>query len=110
MQNPENFPDYQVSTKAFFLGGKTRIKAPIPWVSPYIEIGVGASIGSFRTFTPGTDIDKSGFLIHMPWSLGLEIGRNHKFDIAVSYLEHPSAEQVCGALAFGYSFPLDGKN
>lgn len=107
--NAENFPDYQATTNAFFIGGKTRIKAPIPWVAPYIEIGVGASIGSFRTFTPYTDIDKSGVLIHIPWAIGLEIGRKHNFNIAFSYLEHPSAEQVSGAFAVGYSIPLGTK-
>jgi hypothetical protein len=108
LENAQDFPDYQTTTNAFFIGGKTRIMAPIPWVSPYIEIGVGASVGAFRTFTPFTDIDKSGLLVHIPWSIGLEIGRHHNFNIAFSYLEHPSAEQVSGAFAVGYSFPLEG--
>jgi hypothetical protein len=65
--------------------------APIPWVSPYIEIGVGASVGTFKNFTPFPDIDKSGVLLHIPLAIGLHIDRHFSFSIAFSYLEHPSA-------------------
>lgn len=39
---------YEVTTKAFFMGGKARLLAPIPYVSPFIETGLGLSIGSFK--------------------------------------------------------------
>lgn len=104
LQFPE---DFQVTTKAFFLGGKARIAAPIPWGAPYFEVGIGASIGSFKTITPEFNIKKSGVLMHVPLSFGLALGRKHNFDIAITYYIHDAAEQFNGAFAFGYSFPLD---
>ena len=101
-----NEPTYKVTSNAILLGGKTRIKAPIPWVSPYLEIGLGASIGSFKTFTPSRNIEKNGLLFHIPFSIGLELGRKHNFDIAFTYYFHSSIEQFSGAAAFGLSIPL----
>ena len=67
----QQFPDdFQVTTKAFFLGGKARVAAPIPWVAPYFEVGIGASMGSFKTITPESNIKKSGVLMHVPFSIG----------------------------------------
>jgi hypothetical protein len=103
----ENPTPYKATSKAFLIGGKTRITAPIPWVAPYIEVGVGASIGSFRTLTPYTDIDKTGLILHIPCSIGLELGPNHNFDIAFNYYFHPSMRQFSGAAAFGISFPIN---
>ncbi len=100
---------YKSIANAALIGGKTRINAPIPWIAPYLEIGVGVSIGSFETFTPFTNIDKSGLIFHIPFSIGLELGPKHNFDISLSYYFHPSVEQIVGAAAFGVSFPL-GKN
>lgn len=99
--------DYKVTTKAFSFGGKARIAVPIPWIAPYIETGIGASIGSFETFTPSTNIKKNGILMHIPFSLGLAVGPKHNVDIAFTYLFTPAAEQFSGAAAFGLSFPLD---
>ena len=104
--NEEPTP-YIATSKAFLIGGKARITAPIPWVAPYLEGGVGASIGAFRTLTPYTDIDKSGLILHIPFSLGLELGPNHNFDIAFTYYFHPSMHQFSGAAAFGISFPIN---
>jgi len=98
---------YKSTSNAFLMGAKTRLRAPIPWVAPFIEMGVGLSIGSFETFTPYTDIDKSGLIPHIPITLGLELGRKHNFDIGILYYLHPSAEQFTGALAFGFSIPLN---
>lgn len=96
------------TTKAFLIGGKGRIRAPIPWVAPYIEIGIGASIGKFETFTAFTTIDRSGLIYHIPFSFGLELGRNHNFDLGFTYYFQPTVEQFAGAFAFGVSFPLKG--
>lgn len=99
--------DYRVTSKAFLFGGKARICAPIPWVAPYFEIGIGASIGSFETYTPFTDIKKSGLLMHIPISIGLSLGRKHNIDVAFTYYDHPSAEQTSGAMAVGFTFPIN---
>ena len=104
----KQFPeDFQVTTKAFFLGGKARVAAPIPWVAPYFEVGIGASMGSFKTITPEFNIKKSGVLMHVPFSIGLALGRNHNFDVGFTYYIHDAAKQFNGAFAVGYSFPLE---
>ncbi|WP_340066594.1 outer membrane beta-barrel protein [Ascidiimonas aurantiaca] len=102
-----NDPDLRATTNAFLVGGKGRVTAPIPWVAPYLEAGIGVSFGSFETSTASIDIEKSGVLLHIPFSIGLELGRKRNFDIAFTYYFHPSAEQFAGAFAFGVSFPID---
>lgn len=94
------------TSKAFLVGGKVRLTAPIPWVAPYLEGGIGASMGSFRTRTPFTDIDKSGLIPHFPFTIGLELGPNHNFDFAFTYYFQPNVEQFAGAAAIGISIPL----
>lgn len=102
----QNQPEYQVTSKAFLLGGKARISAPIPWIAPYFEIGIGASMGSFETYTPYTNIKKNGIVMHIPFSIGLAIGRKHNIDVAFTYYYHPSVKQFSGATAIGFSFPI----
>lgn len=98
-----------MTSNAFLFGGKTRIKAPIPWVAPYFEIGIGASIGTFETVTPFTNINKTGLLFHIPVAIGLELGRRHNFDFSFTYYYHNSVKQFSEAAAFSFSFPLDHK-
>jgi len=104
--NPTN---EKAESKAFLLGGKIRVRAPIPWVAPYIETGIGASIGKFETFTAFDNIDKSGIIYHIPFSLGLELGRNNNVDLGLTYFFQPSVEQFVGAFAIGLTFPLNDK-
>jgi len=104
--NPTN---EKAESKAFLLGGKIRVRAPIPWVAPYIETGIGASIGKFETFTAFNNIDKSGIIYHIPFSLGLELGRNNNVDLGLTYFFQPSVEQFVGAFAIGLTFPLNNK-
>lgn len=104
--NIESQPEYKVTSKAFLLGGKARISAPIPWVAPYFEVGIGLSMGSFETFTPYTSIKKNGVVMHVPYTIGLALGPKHNFEVAFSYYVHPSVEQFNGAAALGFSFSL----
>ena len=99
--------DEKAVSKAFLLGGKARVRAPIPWVAPYLEIGIGTSIGKFETFTALDKINKSGLIYHIPISIGLELGRNNNFDLGFSYYLQPSVEQYAGAFAVGITFPLN---
>lgn len=101
-------PEYKSNTNAFLIGGKIRVTAPIPWVAPYIESGVGASIGSFETFTPFTNLEEKGVVLHIPVSLGLELGPKHNVSVGFTYYFHPSVEQFAGAAAFGITIPLRG--
>jgi hypothetical protein len=104
--NHPNEPDYKVTSNAFLIGAKVRVLAPIPYVAPYIEIGLGASIGSFVTYTPETNVKSSGVLMHIPFSFGLSVGKKHAVDIAFTYYFHPSVDQFSGAGAVGFTFPL----
>lgn len=99
--------DYEVYSKAFLMGGKLRLTIPIPLISPYLELGAGMSIGGFKTITVSDNIDKSGAILHIPFSLGLQLGTEHKADIAFTYYYHESAQQFVGAVAIGILFPLD---
>lgn len=105
-KNPD-FPDYKVTTNAFLFGGKARFCAPIPWIAPYFELGLGGSIGSFETHTPNMNKKGSGLVTHIPFSLGLALGPKHNFEFAFTYYFHPAAEQFAGAAAFGVSFPIE---
>jgi len=105
----DNPTDEKAETKAFLLGGKARVRAPIPWVAPYIEIGLGTSIGKFETFTAFDDIDKNGIIYHIPFSFGLELGRNNNVDLGFAYYFQPSVEQYVGAFSIGITLPLKNK-
>ncbi|HLV39229.1 outer membrane beta-barrel protein [Xanthomarina sp.] len=104
--NPTN---EKVESKAFLLGGKARVRAPIPWVAPYVEVGIGTSIGKFETFTAFDTINKSGLIYHIPFSFGLELGRNHQVDLGFTYYYQPTVQQYAGAFALGLTFPLKSK-
>ena len=105
--NPTN---EKAESKAFLLGGKARVRAPIPWVAPYVEFGIGTSIGKFETLTAFDNIDKSGIIYHIPFSVGLELGKNNNIDLGLTYYFQPSVEQYAGAFAVGITFPLNSKN
>jgi len=64
------------------------------------------SLGSFETRTQFTDIEKSGVVMHIPFSLGLAIGRRHNYEIKFTYYYHDTAKQLSGAAAIGVSFPI----
>lgn len=102
----DNPTDEKAESKAFLLGGKARVRAPIPWVAPYVEIGIGASIGKFDTFTAFTNINKSGLIYHIPFSFGVELGRHNNVDLGLTYYYQPTVEQFTGAFAVGISIPL----
>lgn len=104
--NPTN---EKAESKAFLLGGKARVRAPIPWVAPYIEFGIGTSIGKFETLTAFENIDKTGIIYHIPFSIGLELGKNNNVDLGFAYYFQPSVEQYVGAFAVGITFPLNNK-
>lgn len=96
----------RATASIFMLGAKVRLVAPIPWVAPFAAAGIGLSLGSLETITQFTSNNKNGITPHIPLSLGLAIGRNHRFELAFMYYYHPSADQVNGAAAIGFSFPL----
>ncbi|RZS91868.1 hypothetical protein [Aquimarina brevivitae] len=105
-----NPTDEKAESKAVLLGGKARVRAPIPWVAPYLELGIGTSIGEFETLTFYHDIEKGGIIPHIPFSLGLELGRNHDVDVGVALYYQPTVKQGVAALSFGLTFPINTKD
>lgn len=103
----QGLSEYKVTSNAFLIGGKARLLAPIPWVAPYFEIGLGASIGKFVTHTPMINKEGKGILMHIPVTIGLALGQQNNIEIAFTYYYNPSVEQFSGAIALGLSFPLN---
>lgn len=99
-------PEYQVTTSAVMLGGKFRVAAPIPYVAPYLETGLGVGIGSFKNYNPIREFDKSGALFHIPFTLGVALGKNHNIEVEFTYYFYNKAQLVNGAAAIGLTFPL----
>jgi hypothetical protein len=95
-----------VSAKIGFTGVKVRFAIPIPYVAPFLELGVGASLGAISTQTPESSHDSPGIAYHIPTAIGLALGEKHNIEFAFSYLFHPEQEQVMGGLVVSLSFPL----
>lgn len=102
-----NQEEYNLKANTALLGTKVRLAAPIPYVAPFIEVGVGVSLGSFYTHTKADHYSKNGLLMHVPFSLGLALGRKHNVEIKFAYYLHESVRQDSGGAAFGLSFPLE---
>jgi hypothetical protein len=88
-----------VSAQIGVLGIKARFTIPIPYVAPFIEAGVGMSVGAMSTQT--VDIDKrlSGVAYNIPLSIGLSfgIGQRRFMELAFAFLDHPELSQIDGA-------------
>jgi hypothetical protein len=81
--------------------------APIPYVGPFIEAGIGASAGKLSTRSGQVvDLTGSGVLLHVPLALGLALGDRHQFEVGFWYLVHPAQKLICGAAAVGLTFDL----
>ncbi|MDO5104838.1 hypothetical protein [Capnocytophaga sp.] len=96
----------KTQTKAFYLGGKARVKAPIRWVAPYLELGRGLSVGSFKNVTLNHNEEVKGLAPHAMFSLGLALGRNGNVDLSFSTYLLPSANQIMGGFFIGMAFPI----
>lgn len=97
-----------VSSRIFFLGAKVRLMAPIPWVGPFAEIGLGASVGRLSTRSgQAVDVTARGVMVHVPWAVGLALGARREFELSFQYLQHTAQKQVGGAVALGLAFELD---
>jgi hypothetical protein len=97
-----------VSAEFAFAGAKARVMAPLPWVAPFLELGLGASAGRFSTRS-GQVVDQvtRGIAYHVPFALGVALGERRRFEIALLYLFHPEQKQFSGAMAVGLQFALD---
>jgi hypothetical protein len=102
-----------VSSKIGIAGAKIRLLAPTPYVSPFLEVGAGLSVGSIETrisgggFIQPIELDRSGLTFHVPLSLGLAFGTRHQHDIAFRYVTHRGHQHVAGIVALGIGFSWD---
>lgn len=103
---PNDPPQEKGETRAFLLGGKFRLRAPIPYISPFLEMGVGASIGRFETSTIIDTIDRDGVIAHVPIAFGLGLGKENGVDLAFTYYYQVAVKQVAGAVYIGFRIPL----
>ncbi|MFD2516424.1 hypothetical protein [Salinimicrobium flavum] len=107
----ENFggsikPEDKATVNAFLFGGKARFTLPVPWIAPYLELGIGGSFGSFETVTDNMKFEESGAFLHIPFSIGLALGRSHNVSIELTWYFHTSPEQYAGVAAIGIAFPV----
>ena len=93
-----------VSAKIGFAGGKVRLIAPIPYVAPFIEGGIGLSFGALTSRNPEADYGTANVAYHVPIGAGLVLGE--MFELGLEYLLHPGAGQIDGAFALSFMFPL----
>lgn len=96
----------EVIAKIGFVGVKGRLIAPIPYIAPFLELGLGVSAGYLRTKLLTVDERTRGVSLHFPVTFGLALGEHHNFELAFLYLYHPSEKQVAGAVALGMTFAL----
>lgn len=97
-----------VSSAYAFAGAKARLLPPIPWVAPFLEAGLGISLGRFSTQS-GQIVGRvtKGVAYHVPFAIGLAMGRQRGFELGLQYLFHPEQKQFSGAWALGVQVELD---
>lgn len=98
--------DCEVSARGVLLGTAIRLVAPIPWFAPFIEIGVGGSLGRFRTETLTRRIRRT-FAVHSDLGLGVALGPGHNVEIAVRMFTLAPLQQIIGFLGASLSIPLE---
>jgi hypothetical protein len=97
-----------VSASVGLIGVRLRLMAPVPYVAPFVEGGVGASLGSVETRVGQVVAESSsGVTVHLPVAVGLALGEFHEFEIGLRYLFHPRERQVGSAFALGFGFAID---
>lgn len=98
-----------VSVQGMLLGGKARVAAPIPWVAPFAEAGVGLTLGAVTTQTAVDDIrlGPAGATIHVPLAFGVALGTMRETELAVQAIFHPEAKQYTATLSIAVCVPVD---
>jgi hypothetical protein len=98
-----------VSAKLGLLGVKARVTFPIPYVAPFLEVGIGLSLGAMRTRTLKIREKLEGATYHVPVAIGLSLGESRSVDVAFQYWAHPAAKQLNGGLLVGLTFAIDDR-
>jgi hypothetical protein len=97
--------DCDVSQDVALVGAKVRLVAPIPWIAPFFEAGLGLSIGVIHATDLDVDRVTEGVAYHVPFGFGLSIGPKHNVDLAFDYMILPGARAVAGGLVAGLTLP-----
>jgi hypothetical protein len=96
-----------IRANLFFLGAKFRLLLPIPYVGPFLELGVGASVGHMAARVgQSLDFDTSGLFFDLPFAFGLALGAEHRFQLSFQFLFHPGESMGTGAFSIGYDFSI----
>ncbi len=96
-----------VSVQVAQFGGKVRIAPPLLYIAPFFEPGLGFALGHFSTRI-GASVDESrrGLALQIPLVLGLALGRDRNFELALHVSMHPQLLQSTVMPTLGYSFAL----
>ncbi len=100
-----NVAPCDVSSQLVFAGARFRMMAPIPYVGPFFELGLGGSVGRMTTEVGRTvGVSWSGGTYHVPAAVGVALGSRHQLEIAFAYMFHPLQRQVNGGATVGFVF------
>ncbi len=94
-----------VSEDIGFLGGKLRLVVPIPYVAPFLEVGLGVTFGTMHATDVGVDQTTNGIISDVPFGFGLSCGPKHEVDVGFFFLPHPGTGAFAGAIDVGVSIP-----
>lgn len=97
--------DCESKSRLLSLGLKARITAPIPYVAPYLELGLGTSAGAMTTRTPLATDKLLGVTYHVPLTVGISLGEFRTVDFEFAYFFLPSNYAVVGAAPVKFGFP-----
>jgi hypothetical protein len=97
----------EVSTAFVHGGARVRLEAPIPWVAPFLEAGLGLAAGR-RTTRIGAELDASGggLTYTVPFGFGLAVGKRHQYQLGISSSRIPGWHLVASGLTVGFGFAL----
>jgi len=86
---------------------RARLMAPIPWVAPYFEVGLGVAVGQ-HTARVGQVVDRSGIGagLAVPFALGLAVGPRHEVEVGIQYLSLPTWRLVGGGFLLGFGLRI----
>lgn len=101
-----------LSSRIGVAGAKVRFLAPVPYVGPFFEVGVGGSVGSIESrvgpfgLLGALEEEHTGLMFHVPFAIGLAIGSRHQHELSFAYFAHPGREHIAGSIQAGIAFTI----
>lgn len=104
--------DCDVTAQVLMVGGKGRLSAPVPWVSPFVEAGLGLSFGAVTTQTNvrNIEIGPASATINIPVAVGVALGSMRETELTLTGIFHPEAKQYAVALTITVSVPVEAEH